>query len=121
MKTLSETIKENMDHNQIISDIEQFIADCVAEYKDCYVGLSNNPPVRIHEAFINEGHTTDGRYVKGDPAIVRDAGTNEAAIAIEKHFHAKGARGGDGPGTGKKSSKYVYCIIDRLHASNAVK
>ncbi|MBT1711042.1 hypothetical protein KK062_22560 [Fulvivirgaceae bacterium PWU5] len=120
MKPLSHTVKEEINNSQIIDDFEIFIRDCLATYADCYVGLSNNPEIRINEEFIIEGHTADGRYKKGDPVIVRNAKSNENAIKVETHFHGLGAQGGNGPGTGIKTSIYAYCIIDRLIASKAV-
>jgi len=85
--------------DQIKRDIGVFIRHYGGSYNLWYVGISEEPKIRLFE-----GHNVD----KNNPWIFRSAFSSEIARRIEKYFLALGADGGDGGGDADAIYIYAY-------------
>jgi hypothetical protein len=83
----------------VIVDIDNHIRKGGGGYAAWYCGIAATPRDRLF---------SDHNVAAGGWWIVRDCGTEAGARAVERHFHAKGCRGGGGGGDCRTC--YVYKI-----------
>lgn len=85
---------------EIVDDIEAHLQKSSAKnYSDFYIGITND----IDRRLFGEHNVPK----KGHWRIHKEAVSDKAARAVEKHFLDKGMQGGDGGGD--DTSVYVYC------------
>jgi hypothetical protein len=89
----------------IVNAIETYIQRCSGNYyREFYVGISDDARNRLfNEHSVNE---ENGCW------IYDTASSHQAARDIEKHFIAKGMKGGDGGGSDRSDMVYVYQITN---------
>lgn len=92
------TMKE---HQDIISEFEEFIDYLGGKYPRFYVGITDNPPRRLH----GSGEHNVSMY---EEYLFRKAGDSDAARLIEHHFLEQGCDGGQGGGDGNSTYIYIY-------------
>lgn len=90
---------------QIIKDIQSYIAKSGGGIKKWYVGIATDPKERLFD-----DHSVDK---KKDHWIYRTASSSNVAREIEEHFLDKGADGGTGGGSKATKSVYAYRISSR--------
>ena len=76
--------------------IGSYIKEHGGDYPKWYCGIATDPEERLYEE-----HNVHRWGIR----IHRDAGSESAAREVEKHFLAKGCKGGTGGG---KNPHYVY-------------
>jgi len=91
----------------ILLGIENHRRECGGAHSNWYAGIAADPKDRLFN-----GH---GAVKDSDAWIYRDAGTSNAARAIEKALLSLGYDGGDGGGDG--SSQYVYAYKKSSHTN----
>ena len=85
---------------EIIAEFEAHLQKSSAEYYSAfYVGITND----INRRLFDEHNVP----LKDHWYIYRSAINEDHSRAVEKHYLAKGMKGGDGGGDG--TSTYVYC------------
>ena len=87
---------------EIIKDIEGYIANRAGDIYEWYVGIAAKPKERLFDDHSVDEH--NGAW------IWRRASSDSVARDIEQHFLDKGAQGGPGGGDEDTTAVYAYEI-----------
>lgn len=90
---------------QVVRDVEAYIAKNGGAYRDWYAGVAKDPRARL----FNDHNVQE----KGDAWIYRDCDSDDAARQVEQYFLAKGCKGG--PGGGGQGTRYFYTYKIKPH------
>ena len=90
---------------QIIREVEDYIAKCGGPYSRWYAGVAADPRDRL----FNDHNVAEN----GDAWIIEDCGTDTAARQVEKYFLDRDCDGG--AGGGDSSTRFFYAYKKSAH------